>query len=53
MLRTHEAARDTVSASVLAKRKRTAMKVPLLDLKAQYATIRREILQAASDVLES
>jgi dTDP-4-amino-4,6-dideoxygalactose transaminase len=29
------------------------MKVPLLDLKAQYATIRREILQAASDVLDS
>ena len=29
------------------------MKVPLLDLKAQYATIRDEVLAAVSDVLES
>ena len=29
------------------------MKVPLLDLKAQYATIREEVLAAVSDVLES
>lgn len=29
------------------------MQVPLLDLKAQYATIREEILQAISDVCES
>jgi dTDP-4-amino-4,6-dideoxygalactose transaminase len=29
------------------------MKVPLLDLKAQYATIREEILPALHQVLES
>jgi dTDP-4-amino-4,6-dideoxygalactose transaminase len=29
------------------------MRVPLLDLKAQYATIREEVLAAASEVLES
>ena len=29
------------------------MKVPLLDLKAQYATIKNDILAAISDVLES
>lgn len=29
------------------------MKIPLLDLKAQYATLREEVMQAVSDVLES
>jgi dTDP-4-amino-4,6-dideoxygalactose transaminase len=29
------------------------MKIPLLDLKAQYATIRDEVMQAVSEVLES
>ncbi len=29
------------------------MKVPLLDLKAQYATIRQEVLDAVTDVLDS
>jgi dTDP-4-amino-4,6-dideoxygalactose transaminase len=29
------------------------MKIPLLDLKAQYATIREEVMQAVSEVLES
>ena len=29
------------------------MNVPLLDLKAQYATIKDEVLAAVSDVLES
>src|SRR5271165_2924105 len=29
------------------------MKIPLLDLKAQYATIREEVMQAISEVLES
>ena len=31
----------------------TAMKVPLLDLKAQYRTIRKEILKVTDDVYES
>ena len=40
------------TGSIVPMRK-TALRVPFLDLKAQYASIRDEILQAVHEVLES
>ena len=44
---------EQVSANLNNINKDASMQVPLLDLKAQYATIKNEVLEVVSEVLES